>query len=64
VSYRVQAEVEDESRRTVAGSARVVAYPAAVNVAARTDAYVYDPGAPVRLRLATTDSRTGGWPRR
>ncbi|PYE53352.1 alpha-2-macroglobulin family protein [Deinococcus yavapaiensis] len=57
VTYRVEAEVEDESRKSVSGFARVLAFPAAVNVYSRTDGYVYDVGDPVRLSLNTRDFR-------
>ncbi|WP_412028881.1 alpha-2-macroglobulin family protein [Deinococcus yunweiensis] len=55
VSYRIEAEVEDESRRAVSGRARVIAYPAALNVQAETDGYVYAPGDRVAVSLDTRD---------
>jgi len=41
VSYRIEAEVEDESRHTVSAQTRVIAFPAALNVEASTDNYIY-----------------------
>lgn len=55
VSYRVEAEVEDESRKTVSGQSRVIAYPAALNVEASTDGYVYDVNRPIRVTLDARD---------
>ena len=55
LSYRIQAEVEDESRRTVAGGARVIAYPAAVNVSVRTSDYIYQPGDTISTTVNTSD---------
>ncbi|GHF32584.1 hypothetical protein HNQ07_000383 [Deinococcus metalli] len=60
VSYRVEAEVEDETRRTVSGQARVIAYPAALNVQAETDGYVYAPGDRVAVTLDTRDLQDQG----
>ncbi|GAA5534198.1 alpha-2-macroglobulin family protein [Deinococcus aluminii] len=54
-SYRIEAEVEDEAGRSVSGFARVLAFPASVNVEASTDAYVYDAGKPIRVTLDTRD---------
>ncbi|WP_407572598.1 alpha-2-macroglobulin family protein [Deinococcus altitudinis] len=55
VSYRIEAEVEDESRRTVSAQTRVIAFPAAINVEASTDNYIYTAGNPVRVALDTRD---------
>ncbi|MGY2896247.1 alpha-2-macroglobulin family protein [Deinococcus sp. UYEF24] len=55
VSYRIEAEVEDESRRTVSAQTRVIAFPAAINVEASTDNYIYTAGTPVRVALDTRD---------
>lgn len=55
VSYRVEAEVEDEAGRPVSGFARVIAFPAAVNVETRADAYLYGAGKPIRVALETRD---------
>ncbi|GBF06772.1 alpha-2-macroglobulin domain protein [Deinococcus aerius] len=60
LSYRIEAEVEDESRRPVSGFARVLAFPASVNVEARTDAYVYDAGKPIQVTLDTRDLAGAG----
>lgn len=60
LSYRIEAEVEDEARRPVSGFARVIAFPAALNVEARTDAYVYDARTPIRVTLDTRDLNGGG----
>ncbi len=55
LSYRIQAEVEDESRRTVAGNARVIAFPSAVNVSSRTSDYIYQPGDTITSTVNTSD---------
>ena len=55
VSYRIQAEVQDESRRTVSAQTQVIAFPAALNVQASTDNYIYDVGSPLRVTLDTRD---------
>jgi alpha-2-macroglobulin len=55
LSYRIQAEVEDESRRTVAGGARVIAFPAAVNVTVRNSDYIYQPGDTITTTVNTSD---------
>ncbi|WP_309572176.1 MG2 domain-containing protein [Deinococcus sp.] len=55
VSYRIEAEVEDETRKTVSGQGRVIAFPAALNVQAETDGYVYAPGDRVAVSLDTRD---------
>jgi uncharacterized protein YfaS (alpha-2-macroglobulin family) len=55
VSYRIEAEVEDESRRTVSAQTRVIAFPSALNVEASTDNYVYTAGNPIRVALDTRD---------
>ncbi|GGM00496.1 hypothetical protein GCM10010841_06380 [Deinococcus aerophilus] len=55
VSYRIEAEVEDESRRTVSAQTRVIAFPASLNVEAETDGYVYDVNQPIRVTLDTRD---------
>ncbi|EYB67286.1 hypothetical protein DEIPH_ctg045orf0017 [Deinococcus phoenicis] len=60
LSYRIEAEVEDESRRPVSGFARVLAFPASVNVEARTDAYVYDAGKPIQVTLDTRNLAGAG----
>ncbi len=55
VSYRVQAEVTDESRRSVAGNAQIIAYPSNVNVSAATGSYVYSAGENIEAKIVTTD---------
>nr|WP_246363212.1 MG2 domain-containing protein [Deinococcus budaensis] len=60
VSYRIEAEVEDEARRPVSGFARVIAFPAALNVEASTDAYVYGAGKPIQVTLETRDLNGAG----
>ncbi|WP_424952776.1 alpha-2-macroglobulin family protein [Deinococcus sp.] len=55
VSYRIEAEVEDESRHTVSAQTRVIAFPAALNVEASTDNYIYNAGDPVHVALDTRD---------
>ncbi len=55
LSYRIQAEVEDESRRTVAGNARVIAFPSALNVSSRTSDYIYQPGDTITSTVNTSD---------
>ncbi|MFC4456375.1 alpha-2-macroglobulin family protein [Deinococcus sonorensis] len=55
VSYRIEAEVEDESRRTVSAQTRVIAFPAALNAEASTDRYIYTAGTPIRVALQTRD---------
>ena len=60
VSYRIEAEVEDESRRTVSAGAQVIAFPASLNVEASTDGYVYDAGKPIRVSLDTRDLKDVG----
>ncbi|MDV6375426.1 alpha-2-macroglobulin family protein [Deinococcus arenicola] len=55
VSYRIEAEAEDESRRTVSAQTQVIAFPASLNVEASTDGYVYDAGKPIRVSLDTRD---------
>ena len=55
VSYRIEAEVEDESRRTVSAQTRVIAFPAALNVEASTDNYIYNVGNPIHVALDTRD---------
>ena len=60
VSYRIEAEVEDESRRTVSAQTRVIAFPASLNVQAETDGYIYDAGSPIGVRLDTRDLQERG----
>ncbi len=60
VSYRIEAKVEDESRRTVSAVAQVIAFPASLNVEASTDVYVYDAGKPIRVSLDTRDLKGVG----
>ena len=60
VSYRIEAEVEDESRRTVSAQTQVIAFPASLNVEASTDGYIYDAGTPIRVALDTRDLRDVG----
>ena len=60
ISYRVEAEVEDESRRSVSAQARVIAFPAGLNVEATTDGYVYDVNRPIRVSLDTRDLKGVG----
>ncbi len=60
VSYRVEAEVQDESRRTVSAQARVIAFPASLNVQADTDGYVYDAGSPIAVQVDTRDLQDRG----
>ncbi|ULH17201.1 MG2 domain-containing protein (plasmid) [Deinococcus sp. KNUC1210] len=60
ISYRIEAEVEDESRRTVSAQTRVIAFPAALNVEASTDNYIYNVGAPIRVALDTRDLNQKG----
>ena len=55
VSYRIEAEVEDESRRTVSAQTRVIAFPASLNVEASTDSYIYGVNKPIRVSLDTRD---------
>jgi uncharacterized protein YfaS (alpha-2-macroglobulin family) len=49
--YVVRAEVEDESRNVVSGSARLVAFPAAVSIGLTTDSYVYQPNQRITARV-------------
>ena len=60
VSYRIEAEVEDESRRTVSAQTRVIAFPASLNVEAEADGYVYDVNQPIRVTLDTRDLKDVG----
>ncbi|WP_420593979.1 alpha-2-macroglobulin family protein [Deinococcus sp.] len=60
VSYRIEAEVEDESRRTVSAQTRVIAYPASLNVQAVTDGYVYSVNKPIGVTLDTRDLKDVG----
>ncbi|THF88616.1 hypothetical protein E7T09_05355 [Deinococcus sp. KSM4-11] len=60
VSYRVEADVEDESRKTVSGQAQVIAFPAALNVQADTDSFVYDAGKAIHVSLDTRDLQDAG----
>lgn len=60
VSYRIEATVEDESRRTVSAQTQVIAFPASLNVEASTDGYVYDAGKPIRVSLDTRDLKDVG----
>lgn len=53
VRYRIEAEVEDESRKPVSSQAQVIAYPAAVNVETQTGSYIYDAGKPITVSLDT-----------
>ena len=52
-SYRIEASVEDESRRSVSGSTRVIAFPSSINVTTRTDSYIYSPRTPIGVNLET-----------
>jgi alpha-2-macroglobulin len=61
-SYRIEASVEDESRRTVAGSTRVIAFPSSINVTARTDSYIYRPRTPISVNLETKNLDDKGVP--
>jgi alpha-2-macroglobulin len=61
-SYRIEASVEDESRRTVAGSTRVIAFPSSINVTARTDSYIYRPRTPISVNLETRNLDDKGVP--
>ncbi|WP_293911936.1 MG2 domain-containing protein, partial [Deinococcus sp.] len=60
VSYRVEAEVEDESRRTVSARSQVIAFPASLNVESSTDGYVYDVNKPITVSLDTRDLKAVG----
>lgn len=60
VSYRIEAEVEDESRKTVSGQTRVIAYPAAINVQTRVDGYIVNAGKPMTVTLDTRDLNGAG----
>ncbi|AZI44706.1 hypothetical protein EHF33_17580 (plasmid) [Deinococcus psychrotolerans] len=60
VSYRIEAEVEDESRRTVSAQTRVIAFPASLNVEADTDGYVYGVNKPIGISLDTRDLKDVG----
>ncbi|SEJ49106.1 hypothetical protein SAMN04488058_10946 [Deinococcus reticulitermitis] len=51
--YRIEAEVEDESRRGVSAQTSVIAYPAALNVQTSTSAYIYEVGDPITLSVDT-----------
>ncbi|WP_135228669.1 alpha-2-macroglobulin family protein [Deinococcus fonticola] len=53
VRYRIEAEVEDESRKPVSSQTQVIAYPAAVNVETQTGSYIYDAGKPITVSLDT-----------
>ncbi len=61
-SYRIEASVEDESRRTVAGSTRLIAFPSSINVTARTDSYIYRPRTPINVNLETKNLDDKGVP--
>ncbi len=60
MSYRIEAEVEDESRKTVTSQTRVIAYPAALNVQAETQNYIYEAGQPIDVSLDTRDLKNVG----
>lgn len=60
VSYRIEAEVEDESRKTVSAQTRVIAYPAAINVQTRVDGYIVSAGKPMTVNLETRDLNNVG----
>ena len=60
ISYRIEAEVEDESRRSVSAQTRVIAFPASLNVEAGTDSYIYDVNKPIRVSLDTRDLKDVG----
>lgn len=60
VRYRIEAEVEDESRRGVSAQVAVIAYPAALNVQTQTSAYIYAAGDPITLSVDTRNLRGQG----
>ena len=60
VSYRVEAQVEDESRRQVSSQTQVIAFPASLNVQTSTDGYIYDVGKPIGISLDTRDLKDVG----
>lgn len=60
ISYRIEAEVEDESRRTVSAQTQVIAFPASLNVEASTDGYLYNVNKPINVSLDTRDLKNVG----
>ncbi|WP_161880888.1 alpha-2-macroglobulin family protein [Deinococcus alpinitundrae] len=60
ISYRIEAEVEDESRRTVSAQTQVITFPASLNVEANADGYLYNVGKPINVSLDTRDLKDVG----
>lgn len=58
--YRIQARVEDESRKSVNSMASVTAYPAALNVSSKTKNYMYNAGENIPIQLETQDLKEQG----
>jgi hypothetical protein len=54
-SYRIEAQVEDESRRTVAGSTRVIAFPSSISVGVQAESFIGKPRVPFDVNLETKD---------
>jgi uncharacterized protein YfaS (alpha-2-macroglobulin family) len=53
--YRLEAQVTDASRRSINGSANLVATRGSVIARATSDRYVYTPGQTANVRVSTTD---------
>ncbi|HEU4794884.1 MAG TPA: MG2 domain-containing protein, partial [Pyrinomonadaceae bacterium] len=53
--YRIEAQITDASRRSINGSANLVATRGSVIARATSDRYVYTPGQTANVRVSTTD---------
>ena len=60
IRYRVEAQVEDESRRQVSSQTQIIAFPASLNVQADTDGYIYNVNKPIGVTLDTRDLKDVG----
>ncbi len=61
-TYRIEAQVEDESRRTVSNTTRVIAFPSSINVSSQLNSYIFKAGEGIQVALETKDLADKGVP--
>jgi alpha-2-macroglobulin len=61
-SYRIEAQVEDESRKTVTSTTRVIAFPSSINISGQLNSYIYKAGEAIQVALETKDLADKGVP--
>jgi alpha-2-macroglobulin len=61
-SYRIEAQVEDESRKVVTSTTRVIAFPSSINVTGQLNSYIFKAGEAIQVALETRDLADKGVP--